>query len=85
MDSSIRAEDSKSPSFIADLNAPLVNSTLSANPLQIDLEPSATDRTDTINIVQEFALLWLPLRQGWKALNDNREIIMEMCSNEDEM
>ena len=37
---------------LADLNAPLANSTLLANPLQIDLEPSAADPTDTIRIVR---------------------------------
>ena len=37
---------------LADLNASLANSTLLANPLQIDLEPSAADPTDTIRIVQ---------------------------------
>ena len=52
MDSFIRAEDFQIPSFLADLNAPLANSTLLANPLQIDLEPSAADPTDTIRIVR---------------------------------
>ena len=37
---------------LADLNAPLANSTLLANPLQIELEPSAADPTDTIRIVR---------------------------------
>ena len=52
MDSSIRAEDFQIPSFLADLNAPLTNSTLLANPLQIDLEPSAAHPTDTSRIVR---------------------------------
>ena len=50
MDSSIRAEDVQTPSFLTGLNAPLAYSTLLANPLQIDLEPSAADPTDTSRI-----------------------------------
>ena len=52
MDSSIRAEYIQIPSLLADLNALLANSTLLANPLQLDLESSAADPTDTIRIVR---------------------------------
>ena len=52
MEPSMRAEDFQISSFLADLNAPLANSTLLANPLQIDLKPSAADPTDTIRIVR---------------------------------
>ena len=37
-------------SILRDLNAPLANFTLLANPLQIDLESSAADPTDTSRI-----------------------------------
>ena len=51
MDYSIKAEDFKIPSFIADLNARL------ANPVQIDLEPSAADPIDTIRTLNSNNLL----------------------------
>ena len=73
MDSSIRAEYIQIPSLLADLNALLANSTLLANPLQLDLESSAADPTDTIRIVRGRTLNSKNLLYcGFRYVNDGK-------------